>query len=188
MTCVAAVVHEGSVWMGSDSCGVAGTDLSVRKDPKVFIKDGFIIGFTTSFRMGQLLMYNLNIPEMDGLPPFKYMVTKFVDAVRECLSEGGFQKKEAEREEGGTFMVGFNGNLFTIESDYQVAESQNSYDACGCGASIALGALYATQGTFPPDHRIRLALKASEEFSAGVRGPFTLMHLPRAQSPVPVKE
>ena len=41
----------------------------------------------------------------------------------------------------------------------------------GCGAQIALGALHATK-ELPAEDRIEMALKASEYFSAGVRGPF----------------
>ncbi len=54
MTCIAAVAHEGNVWMGADSAGVSGLALAVRRDPKIYRVGDFLFGFTSSFRMGQL--------------------------------------------------------------------------------------------------------------------------------------
>ena len=99
--------------------------------------------------------------------------TTFIDAVRDCLKTGGWAKKDDEREEGGTFLVGVKGRLFTVEDDYQVGASADGYAAVGCGSEIALGALFATARTrMSPERRLTVALEAAERFSAGVRGPF----------------
>ena len=42
MTCIAAVAHEGNVWMGADSAGVAGLALAVRRDPKIYRVGDFL--------------------------------------------------------------------------------------------------------------------------------------------------
>ena len=62
MTCIVGLVHEGVVYIGGDSAGVAGLSLTVRADEKVFQNGEFLMGFTTSFRMGQLLRYSLKPP------------------------------------------------------------------------------------------------------------------------------
>ena len=94
-------------------------------------------------------------------------------ALRQCLKDGGWARKQDEREEGGTFLVGVRGRLYTIYDDYQVAQAADGFAAVGCGDQIALGALYATAGTgLKPKARITVALRAAERFSAGVRGPF----------------
>lgn len=60
-----------------------------------------------------------------------------------------------------------------MESDYQVGQAVDGYAAVGSGDSIALGALYATAGMgMKPRRRVKLALRAAERFSAGVRAPF----------------
>ncbi len=129
------------------------------------------MGFTSSFRMGQLLQYVFKSPEhCSDLSDFKFMTTNFIDEVRRCLKDGGFATKKEEQESGGTFLVGYHGHLYQIAGDYQVAENVLHYDACGCGADIALGSLYSTVGS--PTKRLETALKAAEQFSAGVRGPF----------------
>lgn len=43
--------------MGCDSAGVGGWHLQLRADPKVFHVGHFLIGYTDSFRMGQLLRF-----------------------------------------------------------------------------------------------------------------------------------
>ncbi len=62
MTCIVGVVKDGVVYIGGDSAGVSGLRLIKRKDSKVFKRKGFIIGYTSSFRMGQLLRFKLDPP------------------------------------------------------------------------------------------------------------------------------
>ena len=177
MTCIAAVVYDNVVYMGADSAGVAGYNLVVRADQKVFINGEFLIGFTSSFRMGQLLRYAFKPPRFheDEKDLYAYMVTDFIDAVRACLKGGGYAQKTNEEETGGCFLVGVRGRLFQIEDDYQVGELTCNYNAVGCGEAYALGVLSVT-GAIDPDERIRLALSSAEKFSAGVRGPFIVLN------------
>lgn len=172
MTCIAGIVEGGTVWIGADSAGVCGYSLTVRADVKVFKNGPMLFGFTSSFRMGQLLRYALTLPDHDPrVEVEKYMATTFVNAVRECLKTHGFARKKEEAEEGGTFLVGYRGRLFCIQDDYQVAEALDAFDAVGCGHDIAKGSLFSSTN-LPADERIRVALQAAERYSAGVRGPF----------------
>jgi ATP-dependent protease HslVU (ClpYQ) peptidase subunit len=181
VTCIVGLVHDTNIIMGGDAAGVSGTDLIQRKDGKVFINGSCIMGFTSSFRMGQLLRYRLKIPaQKEEQDLFDFMVNDFVDAVRDCLKTGGFAEKDKERESGGTFLVGYAGRLFEISSDFQVGESIDNFASCGCGSNYALGAMFATSGTANPRHRVEAALKAAEHFSAAVRSPFTIMSLANA--------
>ena len=174
MTCIAGLIDKGKVYMGADSAGVANLSLHVRADEKVFVKDDFIMGFTTSFRMGQLLRYKLQVsPRPRGQDVFEYMVTSFIEAVRKCLKEGGFAEKKDEKEKAGTFLVGYRGRLFTVDSDYQVGENLLPYAATGCGEDIALGTLFANED-LKPEKRILQALEAAEQFNAAVRRPFVI--------------
>lgn len=181
MTCIAAVTNSEQVWMGGDSAGVSGWDLSLRADPKVFTNGEFILGFTTSFRMGNLLRFAFTPPTPhEGQDLFAFMCVDFVNAVRDCLKAGGYASKSNETESGGTFLVGFRGRLFRVDSDYQVGESRGGYDAVGCGAPYALGALSLMRSDehfdrFEEATQVRNALEAAESHSAGVRGPFTIL-------------
>lgn len=172
MTCIVGLVESGKVYIGGDSAGVGGYSLTVRADKKVFRNGDFVMGFTSSFRMGQLLHHAFNPPKRhpdDDVD--KFMVTTFVDAVRDCLKSGGYAEKHHDAERGGVFLVGYAGRLFRIDCDYQVGEAADGFDSVGCGEDIARGALFASAKERPA-RRIQLALEAAERFSAGVRGPF----------------
>jgi ATP-dependent protease HslVU (ClpYQ) peptidase subunit len=178
MTCIAGLVEGDKVWIGGDSAGVGGWDLTVRADRKVFRNGDMLFGFTSSFRMGQLLRYALTVPLRDPkVDVDRYMATSFIDAVRDCLKSHGWAEKVSDQEKGGTFLVGYAGRLFTIGSDYQVGESVDGYAACGCGESYAIGALFATPH-LKGRKRVEMALAAAERNSAGVRGPFHIEAIP----------
>jgi ATP-dependent protease HslVU (ClpYQ) peptidase subunit len=176
VTCIAGVVDHGGVWIGADSASADDQwALSIVRNVKVFKREAadgtWLFGFTWSWRMGQLLEHALKLPGIGSLDLYAYMVTEFVDAVRDCLKTGGFATKDKEAESGGQFMVGHAGRLFLIHSDYQVAEPADPFTAIGCGANVALGALHAL-GHVEPTPRIMAALTAAERFNAGVRSPF----------------
>ena len=179
MTAIVGLVDKGTVYMGGDSCaGDAQSCLKTRmKHPKVFRKGEFIIGYTSSFRMGQLLECELTPPEMpENITLYDYMVRLFVPALRGCLKGGGFAKVENNVEEGGTFLVGIRECLFEIQSDYSVLDHASEYMACGCGREYCLGSLHSTHGWQPKD-RIIAALTAAAEYNAYVMSPFTVESL-----------
>lgn len=174
MTCIVGLANAGKVYIGADSAGVdtGRYALTVRADRKVFRNGDFIMGFTSSFRMGQLLAFSFNPPKpREGVDLFAYMATDFINAARDCLKAGGYASRNNEQESGGEFLVGYRGRIFRICGDYQVAESTHGFDACGCGDLIALGSLRETPER-PPQERVMAALEAAEQFSAGVRAPF----------------
>ena len=175
MTCIVGIVHEGRVWIGGDSAGVAGHSLTRRRDEKVFVNGDFIMGFTNSFRMGQILAYTFTPPRFHpDEDVYAFMVTDFINSVRDCFKQGGYAEKYNEAERGGTFLVGFHGRLFYIDSDYQVGESLAGFDACGSGADIALGALYANRRDTPKE-RILTALNAAETYNTCVCAPYRVL-------------
>lgn len=176
MTCIVGLEHNGHVIIGGDSAGVAGLDIHTRIDEKVFRNDEFVIGFTSSFRMGQLLRYSFTPPEHSSKKDdMKYLVTDFMDGVRETFKEKGFLGKEKEAETGGTFLLGYRKKLYIIDNDFQVGKTHDGFGACGCGSALALGSLYSTKHINDPIERLRLSLEAAAHFSAGVKGPFNFI-------------
>lgn len=176
MTCIVGVTDGKTVTIGGDSAGIYGLDLTVRADLKVWADDGWVFGFCGSFRMGQILRYAFDPPvpsrdqELDH-----FMVVTFIDGVRQALKDGGYARNNKGEEEGGDFLVGHEGRLFSIESDYQVGESLTGFAAIGCGEPFARGALHALPASLKAPDRVRRALTIAEECSGGVRGPFHIV-------------
>lgn len=184
MTCIVGLVHEGITYIGGDSMGSNGYSYTIRKDPKVFkLKDSnnAIIGYTSSFRMGQILMYATGLLDArdvkDDLINHEYLATKFITNVATAFQKGGYGREEKGEKEGGCFLFGYNGNLYKIESDFQVGEGILPYEACGCGQSYALGSLHSTEGSgMSPEDRIHAALRAASSFSTGVGAPYLILN------------
>jgi len=183
MTCIAIVTDGKKTVIGGDSAGVAGYSLAVRKDTKVFTKKDasgvrWLFGFTDSFRMGELIQFELKLPKMtekDRRGPYRHMVKHFIPATRKCLSTSGFTKIKDNRERGGVFIASVLGKIFVIGSDFQVEEPLYPFHAVGCGGDIALGSLYTSVLEKDLVKRVRTALEAAQRFSAGVREPFVIL-------------
>lgn len=184
MTCIVGWVEEDKrkgtreVWIGGDSAGINCSSLNyrIRKDEKVFRNGEFLFGFTSSFRMGQLLRYSFVPPEQSkNKSDYEYMCTDFVDSIAKVFEVKKYAQIENNEISGGFFLVGYNGNLYHVESDFQVGIPSLNYEAEGCGMDYAMGALHAMRNTkMSPKTRIKKALDAAVEFSAGVRAPYTI--------------
>ncbi len=182
MTCIAGIaLSNGEVWIGGDSAATsAHSQQTIVAGEKVFLVrnefDELLLGCSTSFRMIDLLKYSLQLPRYNGGDIHRYMVVEFVDAVRRCLKDGGFAKKESEREEGGDFLIAFRGRLFEVANNYHVVEAACRYTAVGSADDLALGALYATQDLHDPAARLSLVLHAAACHNSDVREPFVIRH------------
>lgn len=178
MTCAVAVrdPKRGCVVVGADSCGGRSDgDWTVHtlRNQKVFRNGPFVIGYTSSFRMGQLLQHSFKAP----VPPKRgdllgFMVRDFVEAARAVLKQGGYTRIENNAEEAGEFVCAIGRRIFVIESNLQIIESTEPFAAVGCGSSFALGALRALPQTTPAKSRCLAALKVGERSSGGVVRPF----------------
>lgn len=173
MTCIVGLVEGKDIYMGGDSaCSDDDWSLNLCYD-KVFVRPNFIYGYAGNARFCQLVEFAFEPPPITK-PLDAYMCTDWVDALRECQHEGGHMKKRDNREEiEGSLLVGVRGRLFHVYSGFDCIEFRDRYGAIGCANHIALGSMYATKDLVPKD-RIKMALKAAEKYSAGVRRPFQI--------------
>ena len=200
MTCIVGLTHEKKVYMGCDSWG-GSTYGECRREPKVFQNGEYLIGYTSSFRMGQILQYNWHPPirmktydvSTEKTIPLTWegpehdmgwMVGPVIDSIRLVLKERGFTTVKDNVETGGEFLIGYRSKLFHVHSDFQVYECIQDYDAIGCGEYHAKGCLLASlrlsrglsEKIYADDH-IKLALEAAQTFSSGVRSPWHIRTL-----------
>jgi ATP-dependent protease HslVU (ClpYQ) peptidase subunit len=181
MTTVVGYKYENKVYMGADSLASCPDGFSeLRADPKLFKTGDYLIGFSGSYRIGQLLMYNTNFPTAPKSDKniFKFMSTKFIDAVVESLEDrGALKDKSPDRilETEATFLVAIRGNLFAILEDFQVADNSEPYSSIGSGASIALGAMSILETLeMPPEEKVNRALQSAARHNVFTRSPFTV--------------
>lgn len=176
MTCIVGIEHDGHVTIGGDSLGISGYDQLTRSDKKVFRhSNGFIIGFTTSFRLGQILEYCFDPPSQEyDETDYKYLVGTFTVCMRDTFEANGVDVK-AENS-GCEFILAYRNKLYLTASDYQVGIPNSSFAAVGIGRQPALGALYALQDSnLSAKEKVLLALQAASEFSTCVSPPFHVL-------------
>lgn len=177
MTCIVAIVSDsGSIVMGCDRAATNDDALLVYKKTKIFQNGQALIGFSGSFRNAQIVEYEFKMPDRPyGLSTMEYMVSYFVHDLKKVLKKS----ESIETVNGVTsldceLVVAYNGRLFTIMSDFHVAELKQNYTCIGSGAQAALGALFALKedGNYSAYDSAHLALKAASRCTTTVNGPF----------------
>ena len=178
MTCIVGVVSDGVVYIGGDSCASNGYSWVTAGNSKVFKVNNFLIGCTSSFRMIDLLRYNLRLtrPHPEDSDD-KFMRLAFVEDVRDCLKTGGLAKKEFDRETGGNFLVGYKRKLYEVQVDYSVLNCPDWGSSVGSGESAARGSLWTTRDITDPQKRVLMALESAEAVVPSVRGPMIVLTL-----------
>lgn len=182
MTCIVGLEHEGYVYIGGDSASVDGSyQIFESGIEKVFKNGPMLMGYTTSWRMGQLLRYAVTPPDHDPRhDDMRYLVVDFVDTIRASFKQKGWLTKESDADVGGDFLLGYKDKLYRVSSDFQVNPNRCGYGACGCGERYALGVLHDIKNNAKkvvPEDAVRRALEAAAYHSAGVVGPFLIMRL-----------
>lgn len=182
MTCIVAVVDNVNkqVCMGGDSCGSGGNSWATYSNPKVFIVEEFVFGGAGSFRMLDLLSHSFSSPPRpEGKSDDAFMRTNFINAIKECFTDGGIMKDEdgVLSFDGSDFLVGYRGKLYHVQADFSVLNCKEWGYAIGSGEEAARGSLWTTQATENPEERVQLALRAAEEVVSSVRGPFTIVKI-----------
>lgn len=195
MTCIVGLIDKANkkAYMG---CDAAGVDSWYREyiypGIKVFKKHNnigeMLIGYTTSFRMGQLLQYKFTLPDDTKADPMEFLCGPFIDEVLKCFKNNNFALLKDNEAIGGVFLITYRGSLYMIQSNFSVMECFNGYGSVGCGDDFAIGALTALSkynysmnrltkdGIFTLNKdKVEIALQTAAQHSAGVSGPFTII-------------
>ena len=193
MTCIIGYIDkvDRKMYMLGDSAGVYDFEITIRKDKKVFKRNikisneeiiDVLIGFTSSFRMGQILMF-CDLPEIPkSIDEFEYLVKIFVPHIMDVFKDQNYlQSFEGDlngQARGGTFLIAINGRLFCIDEDFQVREVYQCYDSTGCGESYVIASLQVMsdiKNDMSVEQKILKAAKIAAFSNAGVREPFNIV-------------
>lgn len=190
MTCIVAVKEGNNLYFGADSKAgspTTGEGYTV-STPKVFRVGEYLVGYTISFRAGQVIHHDVDWPAPPAdLPPDQlesFMVREVVPRLRNALRDGGAVKISEGVEQGAHFLIGLRGQLFSVGLDFSAVSMPADYVAIGSGRHNAYGALHAVADLqMAPEDRIRRALAAAASYTMNVGGPFLLIS--NAENPPP---
>ena len=152
MTCITGMVRNGHVYMAGDLMGSNGFTGKVYPDSKVFVNGDFIIGYTSSFRMGQILEWNWNQPlRQEGICDREYMQLNVVESLRETFAAFGYGVKGGLEDIGGNFLIGYKDKLYEMQNNFSLLSIED-YAAVGSGsyhAEAILHLLYENEEVHP---------------------------------------
>lgn len=186
MTIVVALKDEKTkkIYLACDSqaTDTNSLDKTHRKDSKIFEKNGLHYGFTSSYRMGQILRFHSErvlLPPASG-SPYEQVGVYYIPMWRRILKENGFTSISNNEETGGTFIVVYEGEIFCVQDDFQLEHSYENYVAIGCGMDYALGSLYETSRDSKLSAKVRVqrAVEAACYFSAGCGDDTQIIEIP----------
>lgn len=182
MTCIIGLEHNDGVYMIGDSSAIQSYETRQSLVEKVFfaVGDRFLIGWSGSFRMGQILQWHLQVREQyDTEVDLQYLVKAFVESVRTLFKEHGYLSTTDEgRDIGGQFLLGYNGRLYHVYPDFQINRFSDGFGAIGSGEEYALGAMKALV-TYGPDPagRLHRAIAVAAHYTGTVKAPFYVKQL-----------
>lgn len=169
--------HNKSLYLGADTMANTGyTAHQIPLNGKLWKSGDFIYAYCGSPRMGAILRYNFEPPKRGRLTVDKYLNTIWVDQLMQTFSDSWWIENKDSKAEGGNFIFGYQGRLFTVWSDFQIIEEKQDYIANGSGMETALGSLFATPH-LEPKERVRTALKAAAKHTLYVGAPFKIISM-----------
>lgn len=180
MTVVAGFVHEGRVWMASDSLGVNGWDQTFDAGPKVVRKvigEGeCLIGVSGDGVLLSLLRHDLELPTPAMTGDLDEWAFRVACAITDLCRES---KPDVMHESGkaiaASMLLGAGGRLWMVATNQ--AWPVDRWAAIGSGDEYAMGVLAAVDEIDPglgPQERLWLAVKAACRFDLHCGGD---MHL-----------
>lgn len=147
MTVIAGCAYDGQVHMAADSLSSSYMQANESAEAKLFrvaFPGGVaLVGCTTSWRFLQIMKYRLRPPVYRGTDPDEFMALGFSDAVRACMKKHGWK----EGKKGGYALIGFAGNLYLLQDEFDITRPAYGYGAVGAGEDLALGAMAAVWAT-----------------------------------------
>ncbi len=177
MTCIVALVENGIAYFAGDSFVGSvpsqyhsGVSQTVRREPKVWAKDGMLFGANGAVRMLQLLRYEHVTPKYTtGQDKVRYLVSEFVPSLQACFKKNEYPSDELD----GSILLALDGELFTIGKEFNICNTADDYDSVGKGGEVAIGSLHTTNYLgLAPLKSLYCALSAAERHTCIVSSPF----------------
>lgn len=144
MTTIAAICKDGTVILGADS---QVTDVDRINNSLIMEKitknNGYLIAGSGDSTPCDILQHIFKPPVPTAVERknlYKFMITKFVPAMRETLEDNGW-KPVAGDDSGFSMLIAYDGEIFDIGDDFSVLVNDTGIYGVGNGSKYAIGAL-----------------------------------------------
>lgn len=191
MTVVIGIATSTCILFGCDSAATNSSgELEVQRNPKFFkliVKEHhghhvyeMLLAFSGNFRLAQVLEAKFQAPAYEhGTDVRSYMIRYFMPKLTKTLES--VKGDAASLMQDTELLIGFQGHIFTIDTDAQLLEAGVPFGAIGCGKEAALGALQSLHKLkksksvkFDDKQVVEFVLDVAENCHAFVRRPWHL--------------
>lgn len=172
MTCIAALKHDGKVYMAGDRGASDDNIILALQAPKVWKIGPYVIGYAGCLD-GERIRYNFkptapNIKDTD-----KFMQTRFIKELREFYNE--FWVDTTKDGDLG-LIIGIRGEIYEHSAvDMSLSKYTLPYMALGSGSEYAYGVLFATDKQKNARNRVLQAVNSAIKFSTSCTGPVDIV-------------
>jgi ATP-dependent protease HslVU (ClpYQ) peptidase subunit len=171
MTTIVGTCKNGQVILGADSQVTDGDRRNNSlKMEKITNNNGYLIAGSGDATPCDILQH-IFIPPVPTVAErknlYKFMITKFVPAMRDALEEAGY-KADPKDDSGFSMLIAFDGELFDIGDDFSVLLNDTGIYGVGNGSKYAIGALYAGA-------TVEKALQIAADNDIYTSGPFQIV-------------
>ena len=172
MTTIVATCKNGNVVMGADAQVTDNARPNRHsKMEKITKNNGWLIAGSGDSQPCDVMQHIFVPPvptnkERENL--YKFMITKFVPAMRECLDENGYKPDPGDKEQSFSMLFAFDGEVFDIGDDFSVMLNSDGIYGVGNGSQFAIGALYAGAS-------VEKALEIASNNDIYTSGPFQIV-------------
>jgi len=172
------------LYLAGDKCGSDGFSKDNYIKPKIFKRDDYAFGYTSSFRMGQLLEHSNISKDLPSWKEEENVYTSFVDWAKTSMKNGGYLQENNGVASGGNFIF-FNGkSLYEVQSDFSILVPNDGLLAVGQGEYHAKGIMRAYMSLvkenkvkFNIDDLIELVYKTVSSLTTGVSYEYDVLKL-----------
>lgn len=129
MTCIVGIECVDGAIVAGDYMGSSWCAQGISTQSKVFSYDKLIMGYTTSFRFGQVIEHmlddNKNFVPTDPNDTYRWLVRAFIPKLQAVL--------ELEKCKGGDAVISLNGQVWYIQEEFSVLRYTNGVHSVGVG-------------------------------------------------------
>lgn len=174
MTCIAALVENGKVYMAADSQCTTGDVVGMLSEGKIIKKDDILMGVCGKASIINGIRYDLYLPARhidDTDNHYIFKVGKAIDSLFEIENKYRQDAKDAN----AGIIIGYKGKIYEYSGGGGcILAYSNDFLCDGSGWKHAQGSLFTTQKmNLSPKERLRLALESAIHFCASCGGDIT---------------
>ena len=151
MTTIVGVQNADGCVIASDSRVAEGGKVYTHPEMVKAVERGnYIIGGAGDYRALQVVLHGWQPPLVSAKAKqnlYEFVINKVAPSLKSTLTEAGIEFNKSSDNDDDKFelslLIGINGTLFEIDSDFAVAMNDTGLYAIGSGGDYALGALHA---------------------------------------------